>query len=307
MMHSWKVKANAITGYKREEGLLERDMTILDRVREVYPTLTKSQKLIADSILENWENIAFVSPKELGARLGVSETTVIRFARSIGYESFTDLRQHSQDLIKERLTPAEKMSATVKKIKSGETSLERLLTAEVENLKEGISRVSSDEFYRAVDLIEGANRVFVTGQGVSESLCKFLEFRLRRMQIDTRIVTGGGKGFYETLLLMNDRDVLFGIGFFRCSQDILRAFDYARARAIPTIALTHSTVSELALRSDVTLVANRGPVSLLNSLVVPMAILNALVLYLAERDEEKLKALKKLDEIPNIFGLNGKE
>lgn len=307
MMHSWKVKANAITGYKREEGLLERDMTILDRVREVYPTLTKSQKLIADSILENWENIAFVSPKELGARLGVSETTVIRFARSIGYESFTDLRQHSQDLIKERLTPAEKMSATVRKIKSGETSLERLLTAEVENLKEGISRVSSDEFYRAVDLIEGAKRVFVTGQGVSESLCKFLEFRFRRMQIDTRVVTGGGKGFYETLLLMNDRDVLFGIGFFRCSQDILRAFDYARARAIPTIALTHSTVSELALRSDVTLVANRGPVSLLNSLVVPMAILNALVLYLAERDEEKLKALKKLDEIPNIFGLNGKE
>ncbi len=181
------------------------------------------------------------------------------------------------------------------------------MTAEVENLKEGISRVSSDEFYRAVDLIEGANRVFVTGQGVSESLCKFLEFRLRRMQIDTRVVTGGGKGFYETLLLMNDRDVLFGIGFFRCSQDILRAFDYARARAIPTIALTHSTVSELALRSDVTLVANRGPVSLLNSLVVPMAILNVLILYLAERDEEKLKALKKLDEIPNIFGLNGKE
>jgi len=127
------------------------------------------------------------------------------------------------------------------------------------------------------------------------------------MQIDTRVVTGGGKSFYETLLLMNDRDVLLGIGFFRCSQDILRAFDYAKKRAIPTIALTHSTVSELALRSDVTLVANRGPVSLLNSLVVPMAILNALVLYLAERDEEKLKALKKLDEIPNIFGLNGKE
>ena len=296
MMHSWKVKANAITDYKREEGFLERDVTILDRVREVYPSLTKSQKLIADSILENWENIAFVSPRELGARLGVSETTVIRFARSIGYESFTDLRQHSQDLIKERLTPAEKMSATVRKIKSGETSFERLLTAEVQNLKKGISRV-----------IEGAHRVFVTGQGVSESLCKFLEFRFRRMQVDTRVVTGGGKGFYETLLLMNDRDVLFGIGFFRCSQDILRAFDYAKARAIPTIALTHSTVSELALRSDVTLVANRGPVSLLNSLVVPMAILNVLVLYLAERDEEKLKALKKLDEIPTIFGLNGKE
>jgi DNA-binding MurR/RpiR family transcriptional regulator len=279
---------------------------ILDRVREVYPSLSKSQRLIAESILENWESTAFVSPRELGERLGVSETTVIRFAKSLGYANFSELREHCQELIKERLTPAEKMSATVQKIKSGETTLERLLTKEVENLKNGISKVSAHEFYRAVDLIENAQRVFITGQGVSESLCKFLEFRFRRMQIDTRPVTGGGKAFYETLLLMKERDVLFGIGFFRCSQDILRSFDYAKKNGIPTIALTHSKMSELALKSEVTLVANRGPVSLLNSLVVPMAILNALVLYIAERDEEKLKALKKLDDIPDIFGFNGK-
>jgi DNA-binding MurR/RpiR family transcriptional regulator len=105
---------------------------------------------------------------------------------------------------------------------------------------------------------------------------------------------------------MKERDVLFGIGFFRCSQDILRSFNYAKKNGIPTIALTHSKMSELALKSEVTLVANRGPVSLLNSLVIPMAILNALVLYIAERDEEKLKALKKLDDIPDIFGFNGK-
>jgi len=281
-------------------------MTILDRVREVYPLLPKSQKLIADSILENWESTAFVSPRELGERLKVSETTVIRFAKSLGYSSFSELREHTQKLIKEKLTPAEKMTATVRKIKSGETTFERLLTAEVENLKNGISKVSPDEFYRAVDLIEKAQRVFIAGQGVSESLCRFLEFRFRRMHIDTRLVTGGGKPFYETLLLMNSDDVLFGIGFFRCSLDILRSFDYAKKQGIPTIALTHSSVSELALKSEVTLVANRGPVSLLNSLVVPMAILNALVLYIAERDEEKLKALEKLDEIPNIFGFDGK-
>ncbi|MBN2219062.1 MAG: MurR/RpiR family transcriptional regulator [Kosmotogaceae bacterium] len=285
---------------------MSKEIKLLDRVRGVYPSLSKSQRLIADSILENWESTAFVSPRELGERLGVSETTVIRFAKSLGYSNFSELREHSQILIKEKLTPAEKMSATVKKIKSGETTFERLLTSEIENLKDGISKVSSDEFYRAVELIEKAERVFVAGQGVSEALCKFLEFRFRRMQIDTRPVIGGGKAFYETLLLLNDRDVLFGIGFFRCSQDILRSFDYARKKRIHTIAMTHSRVSELALKSEVTLVANRGPVSLLNSLVVPMAILNALVLYIAERDSKKLDALKKLDEIPDIFGFNGK-
>lgn len=286
---------------------MQTDTTILDKVREAYPSLTKSQKLIADGILENWESTAFVSPKELGEKLGVSETTVIRFARSLGYESFSELRQHTQKLIKEKLTPAEKMSATVQKLKSGETTFDRLLTAEVENLKNGVSKVSPADFYRAVDFIEGAQRVFIAGQGVSESLCKFLEFRFRRMQIDTRVVTGGGKSFYETLLLMNERDVLLGIGFFRCSPDILRAFAYAKKQGTTTIALTHSKVSELALKADVILVANRGPVSLLNSLVVPMAILNALVIYIAERDDEKLEALKKLDEIPNIFEFNGKE
>ncbi len=298
---------NATSVSEREEFTLEDRRTILERARDVYSTLPKSQKRIAESILENWETIAFVSPKELGERLGVSETTVIRFARALGYKSFSDLRQHCQELIKERLTPAEKMTATVQKLRSGETSFERLLNSEIDNLRSGLSKVSPEEFYRAVDLVESAKRVFIVGQGVSEPLCKFLEFRFRRMQIDTRVVTNGGKPFYESLLLMDERDILIGIGFFRCSIDILRAFSYARKRSIPTIALTHSNVSELALKSDVVLVANRGPVSFLNSLVVPMAILNALVLYLAEKDEKKLKALKQLDEIPNIFGFDGKD
>ncbi|MBN2253686.1 MAG: MurR/RpiR family transcriptional regulator, partial [Kosmotogaceae bacterium] len=107
---------------------MNETMKILDRVREVYPSLSKSQRLIADSILENWENTAFVSPRELGERLGVSETTVIRFAKTLGYSGFSELREHSQNLIKEKLTPAEKMSATVQKIKSGETTFDRLLT-----------------------------------------------------------------------------------------------------------------------------------------------------------------------------------
>jgi DNA-binding MurR/RpiR family transcriptional regulator len=283
------------------------ELTILETVKQRYALLSKSQKVIADCVLENWETIAFVSPKELGQRLGVSETTVIRFAQALGYDTFSLLREQCQTLLKNRLTPSEKMSHTVMRIRTEETPLERLLSEEVENLKEGIAKLSASEFLRAVEVIERARRVFVIGQGVSESLCKFLEFRFRRMQIDTRSISCGGKAFYEHLLLMDESDVVFGIGFFRCSKDILRAFDYANKLKVPTIALTHSTVSELALKSKITLVANRGPVSFLNSLVVPMAILNTLVLYIAEKDENKMEALKKLDHLEDIFGLNGKE
>jgi len=283
------------------------ELTILEIVKERYASLSKSQRVIADSVLENWEAIAFLSPKELGKRLGVSETTVIRFAQALGYETFSLMRERCQILLKNKLTPSEKMSQTVKKLRSEDTSLEQLLSEEVDNLKEGIAKLSTSEFLKAVEAIERAKRVFVIGQGVSESLCKFLEFRFRRMQIDTRTISCGGKAFYEHLLLMDERDVVFGIGFFRCSKDILRAFDYANRLNVATIALTHSAVSELALKSKITLVANRGPVSFLNSLVVPMAILNTLVLYIADKDEKKLEALKKLDHLQDIFGLNGKE
>lgn len=284
-----------------------QNLTLVDEVRERYPSLSKSQKLIADSILENWEEIAFFTPKEFGKKLGISETTVIRFAQSLGYPSFSQLRSHCQELLRDKHTPAEKMSQTVKKIQAANLSLEHLLTEEVENLKNGIAKVSSEEFYKAVNAIEKARRIYIIGQGVSESLCKFLEFRFRRMQMDAHALISGGRAFFENLLLLNDQDVLIGIGFFRCSKDILRAFDYATREHIPTIALTHNTVSELAIKATVVLVSDRGPVALLNSLVVPMAILNALVLYIAERDEKKLVALKQLDQLKDIFGLDGKE
>jgi len=193
------------------------------------------------------------------------------------------------------------MGATIRLLKSGNTTLEKLLETEAGNLRRGISLLSIEQLERAVEIIEGARRVFLVGQGVSTSLCSFLDFRFRRMQIDTRVLTHSGKELYENFILSSSDDAVVGFGFFRCSKEILRVFDYAKTRSIPSIAVTHSPVSELALRATATIVANRGPVSLLNSLVVPMAILNALVIYLAERDEKKLKALRTLDEIPRLF------
>lgn len=278
---------------------------ILERVRQIYPGLSRNQKRIADGILENWETVAFVSPRELGLQVGVSEATVIRLARSLGYESFSALRRHCQELVRKQLTPARQAQAAVRGPDSATRTVEQLLTGEVENLKRGISRVSAEDMGRSVELIRGARRVFLIGQGVSVSLCTFLEFRFRRMQIDTRLLVQAGKDLFENLLLLEPRDVVIGIGFFRCRRDIVQAFDYARRVGAPRIAVTHSTLSELALRATVTLVANRGPVSLLNSLVVPMAVLNALVLLTAQGDESKMEALRRLDRIPDLFGRDG--
>ncbi len=274
---------------------------LFDKIHQAYPQLSKGHRKIADSIMESWENIAFISPKELGEKLGISEATVIRFAKELGYDNYSELRRYIRDLLKYSLTPAEKMTTTVDKIKD-DHSVQKILATEFDILKEGIQKISFEEFSRAVNLLEKARRIFIIGFGVSASLCHFLEFRFQRMQIDTHILTHGGKSFFEKLLLANEEDVIIGIGFFRCAREILIAFDYAKKHSIATIAVTHSSISDLAKLATVTLVANRGPVKEVNSLVVPMAVLNALVIALAQREGPRsLEALGKLDQINALY------
>jgi DNA-binding MurR/RpiR family transcriptional regulator len=281
-------------------GYILEKQELLEKIRQQYPKLSKSQKKIAKSILESWESVAFTSPEEFGNRLGVSETTVIRFAKRLGYENYSDLRNHIRELIKVKLTPARKMSTTVKKINEAGNPLEKLYD-EVHILKEGISNISIEDFELVIRLIKEAKRVFIIGFGVSAALCHFLNFRFTRMQIDTRILTHGGKTFYDNLLLLNENDLVIGIGFFRCDPAIIKAFQYAKDQGVKRIAITHSPFSELAKLSDAILVANRGPKEEIKSLVVPMAILNFLTVLLVQKNEGKETALLKLENIYSDF------
>lgn len=283
---------------------------LLDKLKRMYPGMSKAHKKVAEAILESWESVAFLSPRELGERLDVSEATVIRLAQELGYKNYSEFREYVRELVKLKLTPAEKMSSSLQELDDHEHSLYKILNRDLENFKNGIPKVSPEEFAKAVELIENARRVFLIGFGVSTSLCYFLDFRLRRMQIDTRLLTHGDKYFFEQLLLIRPNDLLIGFGFFRCAEEILEAFNYAQTQQVKSIAITHSSVSELARLATVTLVANRGPVSEINSLVMPMAVLNALVLSLAEKEGAKgLEALERLDQVRkySLSALNPKK
>jgi DNA-binding MurR/RpiR family transcriptional regulator len=197
---------------------------LFDKLKRLYPDFSKGHKKIADVIFESWESIAFISPREIGERLGVSETTVIRFAKELGYNSYSEFREYVRGLIKLKLTPAEKMISSIQKLqKSHEGFLNKVFAEEMENFKNGITKVSSQDFFKAVELIENAKRVFIIGFGVSASLCYFLEFRFQRMQIDTHILTHGDKYFcYWRSRMMSSSELAFsGVPKKSCMRSIL--------------------------------------------------------------------------------------
>jgi len=274
------------------------EIKFLEKIRRMYPKFSKSHKIIAENILENWENVAFISPSELGKKLGVSETTVIRFARNLGYNNYSELKEHIQELIKIKLTPAKKMKTTMNKIENYNNPLDELIR-ELNILEDGINRVSFKEIKEAIKKINSAKRVFIIGFGVSASLCKFLEFRFTRMKIDTHILIQGGKTFFDNLSLIEKDDIVIAIGFFRCDPEIIKAAKYIKELKATIISITSSQVSELARLSDIIIVANRGPKDEVKSLVVPMAILNFMTIMLAQNNNTE--ALEELDKVYNGY------
>jgi DNA-binding MurR/RpiR family transcriptional regulator len=276
------------------------------RLEDHLPRLTKSQQRIASYLLANYDEAAFLSVADLATRLDLSEATLVRFARAIGYDGFRELRRCLQGLFRAEASPASRLQHKLGELASSQGHvLTKVLAMEVQYLTEASQSVDPVDFDRAVDILLGGQRIFVFGSGPAGILADLAELRFRRLGILTIGMTESGRHLLEKLQLLQSGDVMLAAGFHYVRPELVTVLDHARATDCRSILLTDTLAPVLRGRANVILAARRGPVSTFHSMTVPMSILNALILAVAmARPDESLAALNRLEELRATFGLD---
>ncbi len=267
-------------------------------VSEKYGQFTKGEKQIANYLRKNQDEFAFLSVGELSKRLGLSEATLVRFARKLGFDSFPAMREVLQENFRRRVSHSTRLRNRLDDLREAGDIFEKVTISEIDYLTEALQSVDRSALHRAVDRMIASERIYVFGTGPSISLVHLLNLRLTRFGKQVIPLTTAGREILEPLLLMTDRDLLFTIGFFDINPALQIILDYAREVNCPAILLTDTLGSIVSEKVEIVLSAKRGPVSAFHSLVVPMTIINTLLLEIATKHQETVTVnLDKLDQL----------
>jgi len=276
------------------------------RLEQRMLELSKSHQHIATYLLSHYDEAAFLSAAELAANLEVSEATVVRFAKAVGYSGFPQLKRSLQSLYRVQVTPAARLRHKLDELSATQGQvLSKVIDMEVQYLTEARDAIPQADFDRAVEIILASRRIFAFGSGPSACLADLLELRLRRLGIFALSMTETGRNLIETLQIMEPGDGVVATGFQRLNPELNAVIGRAQALGCRRILLTDTLGAVLRGRVDVVLAARRGPISTFHSLTVPMAIVNAIILAVAmARPAESLAALNSMQALRSASGLD---
>lgn len=271
---------------------------LITKIQSELPGFSKGQKQIARFILEHYDKAAFMTASRLGVTVGVSESTVVRFATELGYDGYPHLQRALQEMIRNKLTSVQRMEVAGDRM-GGRDVLQTVLYADTDMIRVTLDEIDRDAFQGAVDALMGAKRIYILGVRSSSALASFLGFYFNLLFENVTLVhTNSVSEIFEQVLRVGPGDVLFGISFPRYSKRTLSAMKYARDRGARVIALTDSQLSPLARVADHVLLARSDMASFVDSLVAPLSVINALIVAVGmSRRDEIEHTFNKLERI----------
>ncbi len=265
---------------------------------EHYDHLTKSEKRIANYLRRSQDEAAFLSAGEVADRLGLSEATVVRFARTLEFASYPAMRAVLQENFRRRVTHSVRLRGRLDELRKAGDIFERLVVSEIDYLTQALETVDRQALHQVVELVRAHERIFIFGAGPSVSLVDLMNIRLSRFGRQIVPLTSTGREIIEPLLSMSVKDMLLIICFFDLTPALQVTLDRAREVGCPVVLLTDTLGSVIGEKADLVLAARRGPVAEFHSLVVPMTIINTLLLAVAsEGGDRVLATLDQLDQL----------
>lgn len=259
---------------------------LMRTIQMKFPRLSKGQKLIAEYILKHYDKAAFMTAAKLGISVGVSESTVVRFANELGFDGYPKLQKALQELIKNKLTTVQRIELSNDLI-SEETALKGVLKSDMENIRQTLEKINHKTFENVVNSIFDAKRIYIIGLRSSTTLAEFLGYYLNIILDNVKIVTYGMSDIFEQIININEGDLVIGIGFPRYATRTIEALNYAQSKNARVVAITDSLLSPLAAKADYTLIAQSNMASFVDSLVAPLSVINALIIAVGLREKEK--------------------
>lgn len=274
---------------------------LLVRLNKNYKTLSKGQKQLAAYITENYDRAAFITSSKMGRIVGVSESTVVRFAYALGYDGYPELQKSLQELIRNKLTSVQRIQLT------GDLQpndvLRSVLKSDVSNIRATIDSIDNASFNAAINALLEAKKVYIVGLMSAAPLAQFLAYYLGFVMDNVVMVSGAMGNIYEDLFRISSEDVCIGISFPRYSNRTIDALDFARGKDATIIAITDSVSSPIAEKAEHALIARSDMAGFADSLVAPLSLINAIIVACSLRRREQVS--NTLSQLEGIWGSHG--
>ena len=271
---------------------------LLNRMNNKYSKMSKGQKLLATYITDNYDKAVFLTAAKIGEIVGVSESTVVRFAMSLGYKGYPEFQEDLAELVQNKLHVTHRMEVTYGKVSQSEI-LQNVLEGDANRVKTTLEKIDHHAFDLAVDTILNAKNIYIIGIRSCAPLASFLSFYLNLMFDNVKLLhTNSSSEIFEQMLRIGEDDVIIGISFPRYSMRVLKALEFANNRNAKVVTITDSIHSPMNLYSSCNLIADSDMASIVDSLVAPLSVINALIVALCmKKQKEVAKTLTTLDEI----------
>ena len=271
---------------------------LIAHISEHAAGFSKGQKRIAQYIQEHYESAAFMTAFKLGETVGVSESTVVRFAAELGFDGYPQLQKAMQELIRSKLTTVQRIEVTRARMADDEV-LDNVMAYDMANIRQTLEELPRDVFYQAVDAIVEARRVYIFGAGSCRALANFLAYYLKLLLPDIHLIyTSSETEILEEMLQIGEQDAIIGLSFPRYSSKAVKTVHFAHSRQAKIIAITDSVLSPIAEYASYLLLAHSDMATIVDSLVAPLSIINALLVAVSlKKMDSKAARLTELEQL----------
>lgn len=279
---------------------------VLHTIQASTPELSKGQKRIAAYILSDYDKAAFMTASKLGKLVGVSESTVVRFASQLGYDGYPAMQRALQEIVRSKLTSIQRIQASNDTLFSADV-VASVLHRDMDTIRQAIEGIDRSAFETVVDKLMSARHIYILGVRSSSFLAGYLHFYLHLIFENVTLVTTNSAGdILESILRIGTGDVLVGISFPRYSQSTVKGVRYAHDRGADVVSITDSELSPLYPLSSVALMARSDMISFVDSLVAPFSLLNALIVAAGHRKNADIAQIfDRLENIWDEYGVFG--
>lgn len=275
---------------------MDNAQELLQRLNHSGKRLSKSHRRIAECIVSHYDKAAFMTASRLGEYVGVSESTVVRFAAALGYDGYPQLQKALQELIRHRLTATQRLEMT------GDMGhaqvLNKVLKTDIQNIRSTLDELDLNTFDSVIESMLQARNIYVLGLRASAPLAEFLGHYLNFIFPNVHTVTSGVSDVFEQVARINDEDVLLGISFPRYTSHTVKAMKFARSRGATLIAITDGPLSPLHTEANYCLMAKSDMASFVDSMAAPLSLINALIVALSQRRRSQVtEYFQKMEDI----------
>ena len=281
--------------------------SILHIIETNMSSFSKGQKLIGHYILENYDKAAFMTASKLGRLVGVSESTVVRFASELGYDGYPSMQRALQEMIRSRLTSTQRIQQAGDML-SGQDLLTAVVQTDMEKLRMVVDEADRKEFDKVVNLLMECSHLYILGVRSSYFVAGYLNFYMHLLSENVTLVQSNAAGeIFEQLFRIGPGDVLLAISFPRYSKMTVNAVQYAREKGADVVAITDSTLAPLYPLASAALLVRSDMISFVDSITAPLSLLNALIVTVGQRKNEEVpETFSELERVWSQYSVFGK-